>query len=73
MGQMLSREDDDERQHDESQYADVEDSAAEPKEKPKRRQRNPGAARSRRPRNTTQGRTRRNRTTNPMTFEVREH
>ena len=71
MGQMLSREDEDDRQCDELQHA--EDSAAEQKEKPKRRQRNATAFRSRRPRNTTQGRTRRNRTTNPITFEVREH
>jgi hypothetical protein len=70
MGQMLSREDDDERQYDESQHA--EDSAAEVKEKPKRRQqRNATAIRSRKPR--TAIRTRRNRTTNPITFEVREH
>ena len=71
MGQMLSREDDDERQHDESQHADVEDSAAEVKEKPKRRQRNTAAVRSRRPRAAI--RTRRNRTTNSITFDVREH
>jgi hypothetical protein len=75
MGQMLSREDDDERQYDDSHqdHQHVEDSAAEVKEKPKRRQRNATAIRSRRPRTATQGRTRRNRTTNPMTFEVREH
>ena len=69
MGQMLSRDDDDEHQYDESQP--VEDSVAEVKEKPKRRQRNQSAVRSRKPR--TAIRTRRTRTTNPITFEVREH
>ncbi len=69
MGQMLSREDGDERQCDDSQqdHQPVEDSTAEVKEKPKRRQRNATAFRSRRPRTATQGRTRRNlRTTHPM-------
>jgi len=70
---MLSRDDDDERQCDESQQDHHEESAAEVKEKPKRRQRNASAIRSKRPRTAPQGRTRRNRTTNPITFEVREH
>jgi len=70
MGQMLSREDEDERQCDESQHA--EDSAEEVKEKPKRRQRNQAAVRSRKPRAAPQGRTRRTRA-NPITFEIRDH
>ena len=69
---MLSRDDDDERQYDESQHADAEDSAAEVKEKPKRRQRNQAAVRSRKPRAAPQGRTRRTRA-NPITFEIRDH
>lgn len=73
MGQMLSREDDDERQYDdeqpESKHAEDQ---AEVKEKPKRRQqRNHTAVRSRKPK-APQGRTRRSRTNN-ITFEVREH
>ena len=61
MGQMLSRED--EEEHEQAENVQVEP-ADELKEKPKRRQRNnPAAARSRRPRGgLTQGRTRRNRT-----------
>ena len=56
MGQMLSREDDDERQYDdEPREPELED---EVKEKPKRR-RNPNAVRSRKSRASAQGRTRR--------------
>jgi hypothetical protein len=56
MGQLLSREDDDERQpDDEHEPEHVED---EVKEKPKRR-RNPNAVRSRKSRALAQGRTRR--------------
>lgn len=64
MGQLLSREDDDE-------YADHDallDDAHEEKEKPRRRQRN-AAMRSRRTKQPTNGRTRRSRA-NPVTFEV---
>lgn len=69
MGQMLSREDDDEHQYDdEPKRVDEEDV----KEKPKRRQRNPGALRSRKPRAAAQGRTRRNRSNN-ITFDIREY
>jgi hypothetical protein len=57
MGQMLSHEDDDERRYDvEPHEPELED---EVKEKPKRRQRNPNAARSRKSRVSAQGRTRR--------------
>ena len=58
MGQMLSREDDDERHDDEPRETEPEP-ADEVKEKPKRR-RNPNAAiRSRKSRVSAQGRTRR--------------
>lgn len=70
MGQVLSREDDDERQYEDEQHEHAEEQAevkAEVKEKPKRR-RNPVAVRSRKPRATTQGRTRRVRA-----FEMRDY
>ena len=58
---MLSHDDDDERQYDVEPHEVEPEPAGEVKEKPKRRPRNPAAARSRRPRSTAQGRTRRNR------------
>lgn len=64
MGQLLSREDDDE-------YVDHDaplDEVHEEKEKPRRRQRN-AAMRSRRTKQPANGRTRRSRA-NPVTFEV---
>ncbi len=54
---MLSHEDEEEHPYDDEHVEDP----TEVKEKPKRRPRNPAAARSRRPRSTAQGRTRRNR------------
>jgi hypothetical protein len=71
MGQMLSREDEEEY----DQPTDDHDAVHEEKEKerPKRRQRNTGAAvRSRKVRTSAQGRTRRSRA-NPVTFDVRDH
>ena len=59
MGQMLSHEDDDERQYDVEPHEVEPEPAGEVKEKPKRR-RNPNAAiRSRKSRVSAQGRTRR--------------
>jgi hypothetical protein len=69
MGQMLSREDEDE--HEPITPEVNEDCVHEEKPKP-RRQRN-AAVRSRKPRaSTAQGRTRRARA-NPVTFEVRDY
>lgn len=59
MGQMLSREDEDEPQHEQNEQV-------EEVERPKRRQRNATAFRSRRPRASAQGRTRRR---PPVSFE----
>jgi len=60
MGQMLSREDDDERQYDVESHEAEPEHVDEVKEKPKRRQRNATAAiRSRKSRVSAQGRTRR--------------
>lgn len=73
MGQMLSREDDDDHQYDDEQFEPKHAEDQDAKEKPKRRQRNQAAVRSRKPRTATQGRTRRNRANNSITFEVREH
>lgn len=72
MGQMLSREDDDEHQYDDEQQEPKRVDEEDVKEKPKRRQRNPGAQRSRKPRAAAQGRTRRNRA-NHITFDIRDH
>ena len=58
MGQMLSREDEDEScQTQDHRVEEI----AEINEKPKRRHRNPAAARSRKPRASAQCRTQRNR------------
>jgi len=73
---MLSREDDDERQYDDEHHQESKhaEDHVDVREKPKRRQsRNQAALRSRKPKPATQGRTRRTRSTNPITFEVREH
>jgi len=59
MGQMLSREDEDELQHEQNEQV-------EEVERPKRRQRNATAFRSRKPRASAQGRTRRR---PPVSFE----
>jgi len=59
MGQMLSREDEDELQHEQNEQV-------EEVERPKRRQRNATAFRSRKPRASAQGRTRRR---TPVSFE----
>jgi hypothetical protein len=65
MGQLLSREDEEDY---ENQQSPEDDEVVQ--EKPKRRQRNTGPAlRSRRTKPTGQGRTRRNRA-NPVTFDV---
>ena len=74
MGQMLSREDEEEYDHDQNQpSAEDHEVVHEEKERPKRRQRNTGAAvRSRKVRTSAQGRTRRSRA-NPVTFDVRDH
>jgi hypothetical protein len=71
MGQMLSREDEEECDQPTEDHDAVHEEKE--KEKPKRRQRNTGAAlRSRKVRSSAQGRTRRNRT-NPVTFDIRDH
>lgn len=71
MGQLLSREDE-----DDCDQIPMEDQAPvnEEKEKPKRRQRNAGptALRSRKAKPSGQGRTRRNRA-NPVTFDVNDY
>jgi hypothetical protein len=59
MGQMLSREDEDELQQEQTEQV-------EEVERPKRRQRNATAFRSRKPRASAQGRTRRR---PPISFE----
>lgn len=66
MGQLLSRED--EEDYDQNQTSPEDDDVVQ--EKPKRRQRNTGPAlRSRRTKLSGQGRTRRSRA-NPVTFDV---
>ena len=70
MGQLLSREDEEEQ----CDQPNAEDHAAhEEKEKPRRRQRNAGAAlRSRKTKPSGLGRTRRNRT-NHIAFDVNDY
>lgn len=68
MGQLLSRED--EEDYDNQTSPEDHEVAHEEREKPKRRQRNTGPAlRSRRTKPSGQGRTRRSRA-NPVTFDV---
>ena len=75
MGQMLSREDDDEyvEQEDKDKPQSSDDTVrGAPEEKPKRRQRQAASGlRSRKAKPATHGRTRRSRS-NPVTFDVRD-
>jgi hypothetical protein len=74
MGQMLSREDDDEyvEQEDKDKTQSSDDTVRAPEEKPKRKQRQAASGlRSRKAKQATHGRTRRSRS-NPVTFDVRD-
>lgn len=70
MGQLLSREDEDDYENQTS--PEDHDVVHEEKEKPKRRQR-AAALRSRKTKPSGQGRTRRSRATNPVSFDVNDY
>jgi hypothetical protein len=68
MGQLLSREDEEDYDHNPT----TEDHEVVHEEKPKRRQR-AAALRSRKTKPSAQGRTRRSRATNPVSFDINNY
>jgi hypothetical protein len=74
MGQMLSREDEEDELQQHELRENAEPRVEEPVERPRQRKRNAAAAaiRSRKVKTSGQGRTRRTRA-NPVSFDLREH